>query len=279
MRCPTCGEENDDGRFCVKCGAPLRPCSRCGHANPTNARFCAECGSGLATSPGAERRQITVVFCDLVGSTALSADLDPEDLRDLIREYQASCVEIVERYEGSVVQYLGDGVLIYFGAPQAHEDDASRAGHAGLEIVRATEALSARWLPTVGRDLAVRVGIHTGPVVVGELGTGERTETLAIGETPNIAARLQGVAGPNRVVASDTTHRLLSRAFHCRDLGLVTLKGVSRPLRAHEIVAPIEAAKRHPHVLDTERPALVGRREELAAILDSWQVPAPGRNR
>ena len=200
---------------------------------------------GLATlQPVAERRQITVMFCDLAGSTALSARLDPEDLRDLIREYQALCGEIVKRFDGSLVQYLGDGVLVYFGVPQAHEDDARRAGHAGLEIVRAIQAMSVRWSPKVGMDLAARVGIHTGAVVVGEIGSGARIETLAIGETPNIAARLQSVAGPNCVVASQATHRLLSRVFHTRDLGPMTLSGVARPVHVFEIVAETDTETR-----------------------------------
>ena len=149
MRCSKCGEPNENGgQFCVACGAALRPCASCGNANPLGAKFCAECGKGLSPlQPLAERRQITVMFCDLAGSTALSGRLDPEDLRDLIREYQAHCAEIVKRFEGSIVQYLGDGVLVYFGVPHAHEDDASRAGYAGLEIVRAMRAMSVRWAP------------------------------------------------------------------------------------------------------------------------------------
>ncbi len=148
-RCPQCGEQDENGgQYCVRCGAALRPCPSCGRANPPTAKFCAECGKPLAApQPAAERRQITVVFCDLTGSTALSGRLDPEDLRDLIREYQTQCAAIVKRYDGSVVQYLGDGVLIYFGVPHAHEDDACRAGYAGLEIVAAMRAINARWRP------------------------------------------------------------------------------------------------------------------------------------
>ncbi|MEE9148630.1 MAG: adenylate/guanylate cyclase domain-containing protein, partial [Candidatus Tectomicrobia bacterium] len=139
----------------------------------------------------AERRQLTVEFCDLVGSTALSGQLDPEDLRDVVRAYQEAAAAVIHRYEGYIAQYLGDGLLIYSGYPQAHEDDAHRAIRIGLGIVEAIEHLNPRLEQQYGVRLAVRVGIHTGPVVVGEMGGGGRYEQLALGETPNIAARLE----------------------------------------------------------------------------------------
>jgi len=140
----------------------------------------------------AERRQLTVMFCDLVGSTALSEQLDPEELRDLIREYQSVCAEVISRYEGHIAKYLGDGLLVYFGYPMAHEDDARRAVHTGLEIVGDMEKLDARLKKERGISLAIRIGIHTGLVVAGEMGGGDVRESLAIvGETPNIAARLE----------------------------------------------------------------------------------------
>ena len=278
MRCPTCGEQSDNsGQFCVKCGAALFPCASCGHANPRGAKFCGECGKALAhLQPLAERRQITVMFCDLVGSTALSERLDPEDLRDLIREYQTHCAEIVKRFDGSIVQYLGDGVLVYFGVPHAHEDDACRAGYAGLEIVQAMRAMSVSVAPKIGMDLAVRVGIHTGAVVVGEVGSGGRVETLAIGETPNIAARLQSVAAANSVAVSKTTHRLLSRVFRSRDLGPMTLPGVAKPMRAYELLAEHDARAVSQPVSDTGLSNLVGRRHEMATLLDGWRKARGG---
>lgn len=222
--------------------------------------------------PLAERRQITVMFCDLAGSTALSGRLDPEDLRDLIREYQSHCAEIVKRFDGSVVQYLGDGVLVYFGVPQAHEDDACRAGYAGLEIARAMRAMSVRWAPKAGMDLAVRVGIHTGAVVVGQVGSGE----LAIGETPNIAARLQSVAGANSVAVSEATHRLLSRVFRTQDLGQMALPGVGKPVRAYEILAEYDVRAWSQQIADAGSSTLVGRRDEMAALLDGWRKARSG---
>src|SRR5205823_11328535 len=143
--------------------------------------------------PDAERRQLTVLFCDLVDSTTLARQLDPEDYREVVRAYQATCAAVIQRFEGTIAQYLGDGLLVYFGYPQAHEDDAQRAVRAGLEIIEAVEALNTRLEPAKGITLAVRLGSHTGLVVVGDMGGEGRQEQLALGEVPNVAARLQGL--------------------------------------------------------------------------------------
>jgi class 3 adenylate cyclase len=161
--------------------------------------------SAAPAMPEAERRQLTVLFCDLVGSTALSAQLDPEDLREVVRAYQDTCATVIARYEGHIAQYLGDGLLVYFGYPLAHEDDAQRAIHAALGIVDAIGTLQARLEVGYGVHVAVRLGIHTGPVVVGEIGSGDHHEHLALGDTPNIAARLEGLAPPGTVIISDDT--------------------------------------------------------------------------
>ena len=161
----------------------------------------------------AERRQLTVVFCDLVDSTQLSQQLDPEDLRQVVRAYQETAAEVIQRFEGHIAQYLGDGLLVYFGYPRAHEDDAQRAVHTGLGIVEAMGALHSRLQTEYGVALAVRLGIHPGPVVVGAMGGGGRHEQLALGETLNIAARLEGLAAPNTVVVSAVTTQLVQRAF------------------------------------------------------------------
>ena len=169
-----------------------------------------------------ERRQLTVMFCDVVGSTALSERLDPEEWRAVVRSYHAACATVIRRFEGLVAQYLGDGLLVYFGYPQAHEDDAQRAVRAALEIISAFETSSASPALVAGRPergpegaltggapaIQVRIGIH-GAVVVGEIGDGGKGEQLALGETPNLAARLQGLAAPNTVVISAATHRLI----------------------------------------------------------------------
>jgi class 3 adenylate cyclase len=185
----------------------------------------------IRNSLEAERRQLTVMFCDLVGSTDLSGKLDPEDLREVVRAYQETAAEVIERYQGHIAQYLGDGLLIYFGFPVAHEDDAQRAVYSGLEIPEAIAMLNTRLEAQYGVHLAVRIGIHTGPVVVGEMGSGARHENLALGETPNLAARLEGVATPNTAVLSAATAQLVQRTFVLHALGAHELKGVAEPMR------------------------------------------------
>src|SRR6266567_2082831 len=191
-------------------------------------------------APEAERRQLTVLFCDLVGSTQLSGQLDPEDLRAVVRAYQEAAAEVIQRYEGHIAQYLGDGLLVYSGYPTAHEDDARRAVHTGLGIVEAIATLNTRLMGQYGVQLAVRLGVHTGPVVVGVMGGGGRHEHLALGETPNIAARLQALAPANTVVISAVTARLVQGTFALEDLGTHTLHGVPEPMavsRMHGLLA------------------------------------------
>src|SRR6202011_5319696 len=175
----------------------------------------------------AERRQVTVMFSDLVGSTAMSARMDPEDLREVISAYQKCVAETVQRFGGFVAKYMGDGVLVYFGYPQAHEDDADRAVRAGLELIEAVGGLKS------SAPLQTRVGIATGLVVVGDLiGSGAAQEQAVVGETPNIAARLQGIAEPNSVVIAESTRKLLGNLFDLQDLGTRDLKGIAGPVRA-----------------------------------------------
>src|SRR6516164_4687524 len=188
------------------------------------------------SSPNAERRQLTVLFCDLVASTELSGQLDPEDLREVIRAYQATCAEVIQRFEGHIAQYLGDGLLVYFGYPLAHEDDAQRAVRAGLGMIDALGQLNTRLEQERGVRLAARLGIHTGLVVVGEVGGGARQEQLALGETPNLAARLQGLAAPNTLVISAATWQLLGGFFACQSLGTPPLKGVAQPLEVYQVL-------------------------------------------
>ena len=175
------------------------------------------------STPEAERRQLTVLFCDLVDSTVLASQLDPEELREVVRAYQDTCAKVIARFEGHIAQYLGDGLLVYFGYPLAHEDDAQRAVRAGLGMVEALGALNTHLERKHGIRLAVRVGIHSGLVVVGEMGGGGRQERLALGETPNVAARLQGLAAPNTVVISEATARLVQGWFTWHALGPHTL--------------------------------------------------------
>lgn len=227
--------------------------------------------------PDAERRQLTVMFCDLVGSTMLSSRLDPEDYREVVRAYQAACTEVVQRYEGHVAQLLGDGLLVYFGYPTAHEQDAERAIHAGLGIVAAIDALSGALGHTGGITLGVRLGIHTGLVVVGDMGETGRQEQLALGEVPNVAARIEGLATPNTVAISEATARLVRGYFECEGLGEQSLRGVAEPVHVYRVVRASGAKGR----LDAGAPRgltpLVGREAEVGLLRERWDEVRAGR--
>jgi class 3 adenylate cyclase/predicted ATPase len=214
----------------------------------------------------AERRQVTVMFSDLVGSTALSARMDPEDLREVISAYQKCVAETVQRFGGFVAKYMGDGVLVYFGYPQAHEDDAERAVRAGLQLVAAVGDLN-----TIRAPLKTRVGIATGLVVVGDLiGSGETQERGIVGETPNLAARLQGLAEPNSVVIAESTRKLLGNLFELEDLGPRDLKGIAGPVRAWTALRPSGVESRFEALHASGLTELVGREEELELLLRRW---------
>src|SRR5215831_9184939 len=220
----------------------------------------------------AERRQLTVMFCDLVGSTALSGKLDPEDLRGIIGTYHRCCTELVERNGGFVAKYIGDGVLAYFGYPQAHEHDAERAVRAGLGLVEAMPKLATN----TGSPLQVRIGIATGLVVVGDLiGAGAAQEQAVVGETPNLAARLQALAEPGAVVIASTTHRLTGGLFEYRDLGTVALKGFAENIAAWQVLGSSTAESRF-EALRTPTTPLVGRQEEIELLLRRWDQAKRG---
>jgi class 3 adenylate cyclase/tetratricopeptide (TPR) repeat protein len=218
----------------------------------------------------AERRQLTVLFCDLVDSTVLASQLDPEDLRQVVRAYQEVCAKVIARFEGHIAQYLGDGLLVYFGCPLAHEDDAQRAVRAGLGMVEALSQLHTHLERERGVHLAVRLGIHTGLVVVGEVGDGPRQEQLALGETPNVAARLQGLAAPNTLVISAATFQLLGGFFACQPLGTPLLKGLAQPLAVYRVLYESMARSRLEAVGITGLTPLVGREQEIALLLERW---------
>ena len=219
----------------------------------------------------AERRQVTVMFSDLVGSTALSARMDPEDLREVISAYQNCVAETVGRFSGFVAKYMGDGVLIYFGYPQAHEDDAERAVRAGLELVAAVSHLKTH------AALQTRVGIATGLVVVGDLiGSGASQEQAIVGETPNLAARLQGVAEPNAVVIAESTRKLVGNLFELEDLGSQELKGIAGAVRAWAALRPASVESRFDAMHGAGLTELVGRQEELELLLRRWSKAKSG---
>jgi len=213
-----------------------------------------------------ERRQLTVMFCDLVGSTELSTRLDPEDLREIIRGFQETCAKVIAQFDGYIAQYLGDGMLVYFGYPKAHENDAERATLSGLGIIEALAGFE----PKNAKDIkpAVRVGIATGLVVVGEIiGEGSAKEMTGVGETPNIAARLQALAKPNTMVISSVTHTLIGAEFRCEDLGGLQLKGVAEPVHAWRVIGRAEGEHEAEESGAADGFPLVGRDDEIGLLL------------
>jgi class 3 adenylate cyclase/predicted ATPase len=292
MRCANCDTENPErAKFCIECATPLQKrCPNCRAENLPRAKFCGECATSLAEQPAsvqpsapssqsvapfrseAERRQLTVMFCDLVGSTTLSAQLDPEEYRELVHAYQQASAAVIEQFDGHIAQYLGDGLLVYFGYPAAHEDDAARAVRAGLRIIEAMHALQT----CLARPLQVRIGIHTGPVVVGEMGGGRRQEQLALGETPNVAARIQGQAEPDTVLISAATYRLIEGLFDCEDRGQPALKGISAPMTVYRISSKGAAQNRFDVVVGTGLTPLIGREEELNLLRRHWAQAKAG---
>jgi len=287
MNCLSCGADVPQGSgFCPVCGAAApNACPSCGHPNSSAAKFCAHCGGKLAADPvpagaaasalSAERRQLTVMFCDLVGSTALSARLDPEELRDVMAAFHQCCAEAITRASGFVAKYIGDGVLAYFGYPRAHEDDAERAVRAALGLIEAVGKL-----PAAGARLQVRIGVATGLVVVGDLiGQDAALEQAMVGETPNLAALLQALAEPGTVVIGASTRRLLGRLFEYRDLGVVALEGWPEPVPAFQVLGASAEESRFEARQEGGIAPLVGREEELALLLRRWRQARTGEGR
>ena len=267
--------------------APGLPCPSCRFANPPGFRFCGACGSGLAADGErpirprqvtAERRQLTVLFCDLVGSTHLANSLELEELRDVIRSYQSACAESVRRYGGMISRFMGDGILVLFGYPRAHEDDAERAVRAALGMVDAVARLPRP--AAVTEPLTARVGIASGVVVAGDLiGDGSAEEEAVLGETVNLAGRLQAVAEPGNVVVAQGTHALLGGGFVCDDLGAHSLKGFGEPVACWRVVRPRPVSSRFTAGDDAIRAPLFGREDDVAWLLGLWQSAAAGRGR
>jgi len=288
MRCSKCGSDNPVGKkFCEDCGAPLENrCPKCGAETTAGKRFCGECGAALgdaapaaaaartapvAASAGGERRHLTVLFCDLVGSTEIAARLDPEEWRETVAAYHRAAAEAVTRYGGYVAKYLGDGVMVFFGYPEAHDNDAERAARAGLELLDAISKLGDQ----PGRPkLAARVGIDSGAVVVG---AGAGKEADVFGEAPNIAARVQAAAEPGTVLITDAVHRLVSGLFVVESRGAPVLKGIERPLQLYKIVQPSGVRGRLEAVAAVHGlTPFVGREEELRLLMNRWERARDG---
>src|SRR5947209_5309514 len=257
MICLNCQLENLAGmRFCGGCGAALQdPAAPAGDAPST-----------------AHRRHMTVMFVDIVESTPLAETLDPEDFREILEGYQEVCARATGRYFGYIARYAGDGIVVYFGYPQAREDSAQCAVYSGLAVLEELEGLNVRLRERHGISLRVRIGIHTGLVVAGEMGVGETRERMAIvGETPHIAARLESIARPQTVLISDSTRDLVDGYFITEPLGAQNLKGVSRPIGVHRVIRATGAVGRLEVVEERRLTPLVGRDRELARLAQTWQ--------
>jgi len=246
MRCQNCSAENPQGaKFCIQCATPFsHRCQKCGFENPSEAKFCAQCAAPLdAATPiraeseasdglTGERRHLTVLFCDLVGSTEIASHLDPEEWREIVAGYHRAAGQAIERFGGQVAQYLGDGVMAFFGYPEAHDNDAERAARAGLAILDAMLKLNEH---RTHPKLSARIGIDSGAVVVGA-GAGKDTDVF--GDTPNIAARVQAATDPGTVLVTAATHRLVSGLFVVEVRGEQALKGIERPVQPDRVVQP-----------------------------------------
>ena len=264
---PVVTPEGDEEQARPDSARPERPHWR----DPTEVTHAlAAAAPGVPETPTAERRQLTVMFCDLEDSTGLARQLDPEDLYEVIRAYQDTCAGVIQHFDGHIAQYLGDGLLVYFGYPLAHEDDARRAVQAGLNIINALAPLKSRLAQEKGVQLAVRVGIHTGLVVVGAIGTGARRENLALGETPNLAARIQGLAAPDTLVISAVTARLVHGFFTCQSLEAQTLRGTDQPVTLYRVLGATRAQSRLDVVDPRGLTPLVGRHTEVTLLLKQW---------
>jgi class 3 adenylate cyclase/predicted ATPase len=284
MHCSNCAAEFPAQRkFCGQCGAAVvRRCPACGAANPDLNKFCGDCGSRLradtpAPAPKArssrpiERRQLTVLFCDLVGSTALSARLDPEDFGAIIARYRRCIAETVARFDGFVARHHGDGAVAYFGYPHAHEDDAERAVHASLALVQAIAALPAK------ERLNARVGIATGVALVGDMSDSAISEEHGIlGDTPNLAARLQSLAPPGGIIISGRTKAIAGPQFEYLDLGKVEIKGFAKPVPAWQVAGRTAVASRSHALQSSDLLPLIGRDEEMELLLRRWQLARRG---
>jgi class 3 adenylate cyclase/tetratricopeptide (TPR) repeat protein len=302
MRCAFCQHESPSGSTtCEGCGETFgKSCGTCGSTLTGNARFCSQCGMPVPGAPpplalvpdestaadgpapsynDGERRQITAMFCDIVDYTRLSHELDPEDLQRSLADYQRACAKAIKHYGGHVAQFLGDGVLAYFGYPSAHEDDAERAVRAGIDIRTAMADLNQRRADAGVSQMAVRIGIHTGPVLVTAVGDGARQETLALGETITIANRLEAIAPAGAVVISDNTLRLVRGLFVTRELGNPSLKGISQPVGAHLVVGSAGVGARFAGPGAGELTPLTGRGELVGRFLSDWQEVEEGHGK
>ncbi|MGA9725292.1 MAG: adenylate/guanylate cyclase domain-containing protein, partial [Candidatus Binatus sp.] len=285
MRCTNCDTDNPStNNFCAKCGNALaQHCAKCKAENPPTSDFCGKCGASLSElvalqpvaspelisaapgpAPAGERRHLTILFCDLVGSTEMQHQLDPEESREIVAGYQRAVAASVERFGGQVAKFLGDGVMAYFGYPQAHDNDVERAVRAGLEILDSIKALNARGDRP---KLSARIGIHTGSVVVG---AGGGTDADIFGDAPNLASRVQSAAEPDTLVISADTHRLVAGMFVVENRGAHDLKGIAQPVGLYRVIQPSGVRTRF-HSSGRALTPFIGRDEELRLLWNRWE--------
>lgn len=303
MQCPSChSARHGDSRFCPRCGAALAlQCQRCAAANEPEARFCGNCGWAFpaatsltipaaprrrATEPPyaafnrVERRPLTVMFCDLVNSTRLASSLDPEDTHLVICEFQRACAAVVRNHNGFVAQCMGDGVMIYFGYPRAREEDAERSVHAAMDLIASIKSLKIQLSQGPALNIAIRIGIATGPVVVsGMYGTSGAPGQAVAGEPPNLAARLQGQAAPGTVILAPGTRDLVKNHFELKDIGERSLRGFEKPQRLWQVVAVANAKARFRTPGRAKAARLTGRSKALARLLRQWRLVRQGQGR
>jgi len=307
MQCPQCRHENPDGvKFCGACGTRCAsPCPSCGTGNPPANQFCHQCGQALAppstlatrfaspqsytpkhlaekiltsrTALEGERKQVTVLFADVSGFTALSEQLDPEEVHRLMNRAFALMLGEVHRYEGTINQFLGDGVMALFGAPIAHEDHAQRAVHAALGMQRVLQGYGAELQRTQGIVFGVRLGLNTGLVVVASIGDNLRMDYTAVGDTTNLAARMLNLAEPGQIVIAEDTHRAVSGYFVTQPLGAQAIKGKAEPVNAYEVVRARGRRTRLEVGAERGLTPFVGREPELTLLQERWAEARAGR--
>ncbi|MEO1019415.1 MAG: adenylate/guanylate cyclase domain-containing protein, partial [Pseudomonadota bacterium] len=305
MRCGKCNFDNDQGRaFCASCGSELPvECRICGFGNEHAAKYCGGCGASIeqhwrprvldapeigsmshethstSTAPlGLERRQLTVMFCDIVNSTGLAERVQPETLIKIFAAYRDLCAYAIEELGGTIANFMGDGVLIYFGYPKAQDDSVVQAVRGGRRIIERLKALNLRLELEYGEAIQLRIGIHTGLVIAGDFQGEQTRQGLAVfGNTPNIAARLQTLCEPNQVVVSETTHHLIEGLFRCELLGTRALKGVASPMAIYRVVEPTGVATRLEAAAARGLSPLIGRENELKMLLGAWSLAKQGK--
>ena len=307
MRCPQCGHDNPDGvKFCGECGTRMEGlCPGCGTSNPPTNKFCHQCGQALAPPPtsaarfaspqsytpphlaekiltsrtalAGERKQVTVLFADVSGFTSISEQLDPEDVHQLMNRAFELMLGEVHRYEGTINQFLGDGVMALFGAPIAHEDHAQRAVHAALGMQRVLQGYGAELQRTQGIAFRVRLGLNTGLVVVASIGDNLRMDYTAVGDTTNLAARMLNLAEPGQIVIAEDTHRAVSGYFVTRPLGARAIKGKAEPVNAYEVVRARGLRTRLEVGAERGLTPFVGREPELTILQERWAEARAGR--